>query len=131
MKIIDRSVICFPFHYLLLLLFISAICPVTRAWAQTPVPQTAKHSATFEITNDSLQAKIESINTRQGIDEALKSKVLAVYQSAQDNLANIENVKARATDYKQAIKQATEKTKRLQKEIAQTQAKLAKQEPED
>ncbi|MGZ8189691.1 MAG: mechanosensitive ion channel domain-containing protein [Methylococcaceae bacterium] len=132
MKIIDRTVIFFPFyHYLLLLLILAAIGSAAGAWAKPPASQTAQHSQTFEITHDALQAKIESINTRQGLDEALKSKLLSVYQSAQDNLENSNEFKVRATDYKQAIKQAAEKTKRQQKEITQTQARLAKQEPED
>ena len=56
---------------------------------------------------------------------------MSIYQSAQDNLGNSENFKTRIGDFNQALKQAPETTKKLQKEIEQTLLKVSKQKPED
>lgn len=112
-----------------MLLLILCLGPA-HAGAKTP-PDRGQKNTTLDITKESLQAKIEAINTRQGLDAALKSKVLSVYQSALDNLANSESFKARTGDFNQAVKQAPEKTKKLQKEIEQTLLKLSRQNPED
>ena len=117
----------YPLLFLLLTLFLGS----TEAWAKSAVPDTEQKNTTLEITKDTLQTKIEAINARQGLDETQKSKVLSIYQSAQDNLGNSENFKARTGDFNQAIKQAPEKTKKLQKEIEQMLLKVSKQKPED
>ncbi|MCF7986146.1 MAG: mechanosensitive ion channel [Methylovulum sp.] len=91
-----------------------------------------KHpSLSAEVTKETLQAKIDAINNRQGFDEATKTKLLKFYQSAQDNLANSDTFNARTSDYKLAIKEAPDKTKRLLNDIEQTQARLAKQKSEE
>jgi len=117
----------YPLLFLLLIVFFGS----SEAWAKTVAPDTGQKNTTLEITKDTLQAKIEAIKTRQGLDEALKSKVLSIYQSAQDNLSNSESFKERIGDFNQAVKQAPEKTKKLQKEIEQTLLKVSKQKPED
>jgi len=130
MKTIDPPVVyskIFPLLFILLTLFFGS----AETWAKTVAPIVGQKNTTLEITKDTLQAKIEAINTRQGLDEALKSKVLSIYQSAQDNLGNSESFKARIGEFNQAIKQAPEKTKKLQKEIEQTLLKVSKQKPED
>jgi potassium-dependent mechanosensitive channel len=127
MKSIDLSVVyskIIPLLFLLLTLIFGSI----EVWAK---PDAAQKGTALEITKDMLQAKIEAINTRQGLDEALKSKVLSIYQSAQDNLGNSESFKARFGDFNQAVKRAPEKTKKLQKEIEQTLLKVSKQKPEE
>jgi len=83
------------------------------------------------MSRDALQVRIEAINSRQGIDEAFKTKILKFYQSSQDNLNNIENFKTQETNFKLAIKKGPDTIKKLQKEIEQTQTKLNKQNPED
>ncbi|MGZ8191179.1 MAG: mechanosensitive ion channel domain-containing protein [Methylococcaceae bacterium] len=103
----------------------------TSAWSKSAAPNAAAESTKSAITKEMLKAKIDGINTREGLEGALKSKVLSIYESAQDNIDNIETYKAQAAEFEQAIKQAPERTKKLQKEIEQTQAKLAKQKPED
>ena len=123
---VDYSKI-YAFLFILLVIFFGP----TETWAKTVVPDTKQKSTALEISKDTLQAKIEAINTRQGLDEALKSKVLSIYQSAQDNLGNIENFKARIGNFNQALKQAPETTKKLQKEVEQTLLKVSKQKPED
>jgi potassium efflux system protein len=127
MKIIDTPAFYSKISFLLLLVL--CLGPV-GAWAKTSQDRVQKNTA-LDITKESLQAKIEAINTRQGLDAALKSKVLSVYQSALDNLSNSENFKARNGDFNQAVKQAPEKTKKLQKEIEQTLLKLSRQKTED
>ena len=79
------------------------------------------------ISKAMLQSKIDALNAREGLDNTLKSKTLAVFQNALDNLASIETFKAKAIGYEQAIKQAPDKTKALQKDIEQTELKIGKQ----
>ncbi|MDD5461351.1 MAG: mechanosensitive ion channel [Methylococcales bacterium] len=119
----------FRIHSLLFLLLIITFSSTTAS-AVNSAPDTAPKSSTFELTKDNLQAKIESIKSRQGVDESLKSKLLSVYQSAQDNLGNRESFKAKEIDFRQAIKQAPENTKKVQKEIEQILARISKQKPE-
>ena len=130
MKPIDFPV-AYSNIYPLLLLFLTLFLGSTEALAKSPVSNTEQKNKTLEITKDTLQTKIDAINARQGLDEAQKSKVLSIYQSAQDNLNNSENFKARISDFNQAVKQAPEKTKKLQKEIEQTLLKVSRQKPED
>jgi len=130
MKNIDLPV-AYSKIYSVLFLLLTFFLGSAETWAITALPNTGQKSTALEINKDSLQAKIEAIKTRQGLDEAQKSKVLSIYQSAQDNLGNSESFKVRITDFNQAVKQAPEKAKKLQKEIEQTLAKVSKQKPED
>ncbi|MGZ5609627.1 MAG: mechanosensitive ion channel domain-containing protein [Methylobacter sp.] len=101
------------------------------AWAKNTSSGAGQKSATLAINKDTINAKISAINSREGIDEATKSKLLSIYQSAEDNLGNIEKFKAQTEDYKTAVKQAPEQTKKLQKELEQALLKISKQKPED
>ncbi len=130
MKIINFPIAQAKIHPLLFLLLVIALSS-TGAWAKSPTPDAGQKSATFDINKDTLKAKIDAINAREGIDEATKSKLLSIYQAAEDNLGNIEKYKAQTADFKTAIKQAPEQTKKLQKEIEQSQLKLSKQKLED
>jgi potassium efflux system protein len=129
MKTIDLRVVYLRIHTLLLVLLI-IIFGSAGTWAATPALEKEQKNGTVE-TKDTLQAKIEAINARQGIDEATKSKILKLYQSAQDNLDAMEAFKVQATDFRKAMQQAPEKTRKLQKEIDQNRLKLAKQKIED
>ncbi|MGR8998577.1 MAG: mechanosensitive ion channel domain-containing protein [Gammaproteobacteria bacterium] len=127
MKIINFSFFSskiFPPLFLLLII-------ASGSTTVNSAPDPEKKNTTLEITKDDLQAKIESIKSRQGSDEALKSKLLSVYQSAQDNIDNMEAFKVKAINFKKAIEQAPEKTKKLQKEIEQNKLKLTKKKLED
>ncbi|MGZ8927665.1 MAG: mechanosensitive ion channel domain-containing protein, partial [Methylobacter sp.] len=116
----------------LLLLFLVISLGSTGTWAKDAAPDDAgQKSAAFEINKDTLKAKIGAINTREGIEEATKSKLLSIYQAAVDNLANVEKFKAQAADFKEAVKQAPEQTKKLQKEIELSLLKVSKQKLED
>ena len=125
--------LCFDWSKILLvLLLLFGIFPLATVWSKTEKPNITKDAiASLVISKASLQAKIDSISTRQGLDETAKSKIIKLYQSAQNNLNNIEAFNGRIGAFKQAIKQAPEQTKRLQKEIELTQPKLDKQKLED
>lgn len=99
----------------------------------TPVEAAPAHkpAASFEIGKESLQQKIDALQNRQGLDDAVKAQLLKFYQSALDNLGNLETFNVRAADFKLAIKEAPDKTKKLQKDIEQLQTRTAKQKPED
>lgn len=126
----SRSAVNSMTHHLLCLVLI--LCfgsfPV---WAEQTSSNTAQERGNAGITPDALQARIEALNARQGLDEALKTKMLKFYQSAQDNLANAEKFSNQAAGFKEAVAKAPDKTRRLQKQIDQLQQKLAKQKIED
>jgi potassium efflux system protein len=113
-----------------LFLLIITLSPAAVS-AKDTVSDAAQKNSTFELNKDTLKTKIEAINTRKGIDEETKSKLLSVYQSAEDDLANIEKFKLQVADYKQAIKQAPQQIKKLQKDIELALLKVAKQKAED
>ncbi|MBL6986477.1 MAG: mechanosensitive ion channel [Methylobacter sp.] len=116
-----------PLLFLLLTITLSS----AGALAKTATSIVGQKSVTFEINQDTLKAKIEAINAREGLDEQTKSKLLSVYQAAEDNLANIEKYKAQISTFKKAIKQAPEQTKKLQKEIELTLLRISRQKQED
>jgi potassium efflux system protein len=130
MKFINFSAFYCKIPALLFLLLFIFFSP-TDVLAKKAAPAKEQNSTALEITKDTLQAKIEAINTRQGLDEAIKSKVLSIYQSAQDNLSNSESFKAQIVGFTQAIKGAPQKTKKLQKEIEQILLQVSKQKLED
>jgi len=130
MKIINFPAAQSKIHPLLFLLLIIALGS-TGAWAKSATPGVGQKSVAFEINQGTLKAKIDAINTREGIDEATKSKLLSIYQAAEDNLSNIEKLNAQTADFKAALKQAPEQTKKLQKELEQTLLKVSKQKLED
>jgi potassium efflux system protein len=132
MKIIKLPVIQTKLHpHLFLSLAIMFILGSTGAWAKSTVSDPGQKSAMFEINIDTLKTKIEAINAREGIDEATKSRLLAIYQAAEDNLGNIEKFKIQASDFMSAIKQAPEQTKKLQKEVELALLKITRQKQED
>jgi len=102
----------------LLLLMILCANTVLADTPQLP-PEPAKYSAGQEISKDSLQAKIDALSARKGLDEALKSKLIAIYQSAQDELTNTQLFNERLLSFKNTIQQAPDLTKKLQKDIEQ------------
>ncbi len=130
MKNINFPVTHLKIHPFLILVLMSAL-DSTGAWAKSTTPDIGQKNAAFQINQDTLKAKIEAINTREGLDEATKSKLLSIYQAAQDNLSNVEKFKAQAAAFKTATRQAPEQTKRLQKEVDQAASKLSKQKQED
>ena len=131
MKSTDHSIVRVNISILLLACMLSFLLGSSPAWAKTQKPDAISKNASLELNKDGLQAKIEAINSRQGLDEALKAKLLSVYQAALDNLSNSESYSARSNDFNLAIKLAPELTKKRLKEIEQTTVKIAKQKLED
>jgi len=131
MKSTDHTIVGLNISALLLGCLLLFLLGSSSAWAKSPKPDVISKNATVELNKEGLQAKIEAINSRQGLDETLKSKILSVYQAAQDNLNNSESYKARAIDFNVAIKDAPEQTKKQQKDIEQITIKIAKQKAED
>jgi potassium efflux system protein len=115
-------------HPTLLLLMI--LCANT-VFADTPEPppEAATYSAEQDITKDNLQAKIDALTARKGLDDALKSRLIAVYQSAQDELSNTKSFNERTTAFKNTIQQAPDLNKKLQKDI--DQASEAQPKPDE
>ena len=72
MKIINFPVAQLKIHLLLFLLLV-VVLTSTGAWAKSTAPDAGQKSAPFEINKDTLKAKIDAINSREGIDEATKS----------------------------------------------------------
>jgi potassium efflux system protein len=133
MKSMDsRAVVSSMAHNLLYLLLILCLGS-SPVWAGKTVStsNTAQKTGKSSITRDTLQARIDSLNARQDLDAALKTKVLKLYQSAQDNLANTEGFNNQTTGFKDAVNKAPDQTKKLQKDINQLEQKLSKQKIED
>lgn len=63
----------------------------------------------FEITRDNLQAKIETINAKQGIDEESKIKEIKWYELAGESLASEEWFIQLSNNYKDILKTASKK----------------------
>lgn len=117
-------------HPALLLLLI--LCANT-VFADTPElpPEPTNYSAAQEISKDSLQAKIDAMAARKGLDEALKSRLIAIYQSAQDELTNTKLFNERENSFKNAIQQAPDLTKKLQKDIEQASGEQPKPDEDE
>jgi potassium efflux system protein len=114
-----------------LLILILLLCSETPCWAKSKLSTIASELNEFDVSKESLKLKIAALNTRQGIDETAKSKVLSIYQAAEDNLNNIERFNAQAISFKSAISKAPVETKKLQKDIEQALSKVGKQKIED
>lgn len=103
-----------------LFLFFISICSFAAA---TPQIET--------ITAEFIQSKIDALNARQGLEEAVKKNVLKQYQAALDNLNGNEQSQKQIASFTAALHQAPLQTKVLQKEIEQLSNKLSKQTPEN
>ncbi|MSP28066.1 MAG: mechanosensitive ion channel [Methylococcales bacterium] len=90
---------------------------VTDSMATVVTPST-----TLDITQASVQAKIDALTNRKDLDDALKSNVLAIYHSTQDELSNIAAFNERTIAFKEAIQKAPDLTKKLQRDIEQASA---------
>ncbi|MDD1609414.1 MAG: mechanosensitive ion channel [Methylococcaceae bacterium] len=140
MKIIAFSIVPSLFWwakkpaYPTLLLLLITLCS-GNVFAESPTtpppPEPTNYNASQDITKDSLQAKIDALTARKGLDEALKSRIIAAYQSAQDELNNIKAFNEREIAFKTAIQQAPDLTKKLQKDIDQASEKPPKPNEED
>jgi|WetSurSiteA1Bulk_404760.scaffolds.fasta_scaffold00180_4 potassium-dependent mechanosensitive channel len=117
----------------LLLLLLTVHFGIASSFAETTDSSAdlSQASPTQEITKENLQAKIDALAERKGLDEALKSKVLAHYQAAQDELINIAAFNEQEETFKEALKQAPERSKKLQKDIDQASGKPPKPDADE
>lgn len=133
MKNIDsRAIASSMAHNLLYLLLI--LCLVSSpVWAEkaATASNTSQKNGNASITQDALQARIDALNARQDLDAALKTKVLKLYQSTQDNLANTEGFNSQTAGFREAVSKAPDQTKKLQRDIGHLEQKLSKQKIED
>jgi potassium-dependent mechanosensitive channel len=95
---------------------------------ENKVVPTGNHT---ETTSDQIQAKIDAVKAKQGMDEAIKTQLVNLYQSIRDNLNITQAYNAKVTEFEDALRQGPEKIKKLQLEFEQSQQKFAKQKPED
>lgn len=114
-----------------LLILILLLCNETSSWAKSSTSTIDSELSKLDVTKEALKAKIAAFNARQGLDEAAKSKILSLYQAAEDNLNNLERFNAQAILFKASTNKAPDETKKLQKEIEQALAKASKQKIED
>ncbi|MGJ0486920.1 MAG: mechanosensitive ion channel domain-containing protein [Methylomicrobium sp.] len=114
---------------LVILLFLSL--GFGQLWADTAVPVAKSNDVASEFGKKDLQSRIDALNKRQGVDGALKTKVLAIYQEAGDNLENNEKFADQEAVYRESLKTAPVQTRRLQKDIESYQQKAGKQKAED
>lgn len=116
---------------LLRLIILLAVFNPTGAVAKTSTTKVVSDLSTLDVNKDALKSKIAAINARQGLNDATKSKMLSIYQSAEDNLNNAERFNALTQAFKSAPNNAPDETKKLQKEIEQALSKVGKQKSED
>ncbi|MDQ5939540.1 MAG: potassium-dependent mechanosensitive channel, partial [Pseudomonadota bacterium] len=117
-------------------LYVIGMCYLFFILGNVPVYGANASAITSSINSETitpafLQKKIESLNARQGLDDAMKNAVLKLYQSAQDNVTSSAQFQANIIAYTASIHEAPRKTKALQKEIEQQVAKLSKPKNED
>lgn len=115
-------------RFRLLTVFLWLFCAATLFVHPHAEAKTAKQSKTSAdaLSHETIKAKIDAVNNRQDLDQSFKNKILGIYQNIDANLTNIENFKAQAADYKNAITTAPDETKKLQKQIEINQQKLLK-----
>lgn len=136
MKKTSTSTVLTKFNALLLLILLTCFTSLSVGAkshnAESKTSSNPKsHTTVLEVTKDSLQAKIESVNNRKGLEEELKTKVLSIYQTAQDNLNNIENYKARNANFSQSTKLSSDALKKYLKDIEQILSRVSKQNEVD
>ncbi|MFA5983338.1 MAG: mechanosensitive ion channel domain-containing protein [Methylococcaceae bacterium] len=98
--------------------------------AETISATEKKSSSSSGISHESLKIKIETLNARQDLDAAAKTKILNLYQAIDDNLTSLDNFKNQSIEFKASTQHAPERTKKLQKEIEQYQEKLVSKKQE-
>ncbi|MDO9139232.1 MAG: hypothetical protein Q7U38_02740, partial [Methylobacter sp.] len=73
-----------PCAFLIIVLIIS-LSP-SSVWAKNTESDAGQSGTNLAIDKNTLKVKIDAINSREGIDDITKSKLLSIYQAAEDNL---------------------------------------------
>ncbi len=79
---------------------------------------------TGELSLDTLNNKIKSITDKQGLDEAIKNKIISHYQATKENLENTQWFKSQTLLFQDALKTAPFKVKALQTDIIHAETHL-------
>lgn len=77
-----------------------------------------------------IKQSIQAIKDKQNLSEELKTRILAAYQEAEDNLKEIENQKNQAEAYKKAVNNFPLEIKQLNAQIAEVENHLKDRKPE-
>lgn len=96
-------------------------------YADTTVIETSLLFADHEISQDSFEKKINALNNRTDLDEALKNKLLNFYRAANENLRNDEWFQFLAKNYQESIEHAAVQLKDQQTKLTNFQAQQFKQ----
>lgn len=114
------------FLFIALGLLVSGLLANTDS-AASVTNQTAELWATHEISQDSLENKINALNNRTDLDQALKNKLLGFYRSANENVRNDEWFQFLGKSYQESIAQFAGQFKELQTKLDNLQAQPLKQ----
>ena len=93
----------------------------------------ASHSQTpqlvtdHEISQDSLENKIDALKSRTDLDEAQKNKLLGFYRAANENVRNDEWFQFLSKTYQEAIEQSAKKIKEQQNRVDNFQTQPTKE----
>ncbi|MBE0469535.1 MAG: mechanosensitive ion channel [Methyloprofundus sp.] len=88
-------------------LFFIALISIVSSVLHAAPENAVNTKVNFEITRDNIQAKIETINAKQGIDEVSKGKEIKWYQLADENIANEEWYLFLSKNYKEILETAS------------------------
>jgi potassium-dependent mechanosensitive channel len=115
-----------PYSVLFLgfILFIAGLLPHASSAAGTS--ENVQLLAEHEISQDSLESKINGLNSRTDLDEKLKNKLLNFYRNANENLRNDEWFQFLAKSYQASIEQSAAQIKAQQSKIDQFQTQSPK-----
>jgi potassium efflux system protein len=114
------------FFMMLILLLSGWLSPTS--YAASAVSQTAQLLAANEVSQDSLENKINELNNQTNLDEKLKKKLLNFYQTAVENVRNDEWFQFLSKTYQDTIKQSPIQIKELQVKLKQIQTLPAKKD---
>lgn len=117
--------LCKCYVWLLFCGWLVSFCPLASAENAIKAGELPR-----EISQDSLENKIESLNARTDLDEAKKNKLLVLYRAIEDNLHSDEWFKFLATSYQTSINQATSQLKSQQAKISAFQSEHSQQKME-
>lgn len=113
------------FLFIALMLLVSELLPGI-GYAARVASLTAQLVAEHEISQDSLENKINALNNRTDLDESLKKKLIGFYRAANENLRDDEWFQFLAKSYQEAIEQSAAKIKEQQTRFDEFQAQQSK-----
>ncbi len=121
----SHSLKCKNYWWLLFCLCLISMIPVVMAENSTQT-----NTLLREISQDSLENKIESLNARTDLNSSNKNKLLVLYRSIEDNLHSEEWFKFLASSYQESLNQASSQIKLKQQKINALQTQYSQQKIE-